>query len=259
MRVKRRRGAAWTSEWAIKGKRAREWGKGSEHSELWVAYDTQWTEGASACAVSVLVCCKGLRAPLLPTFTAPACLPAPAFSSIFQLAEKTPREQGSKRNLRATGDASGYRTNMSHSDDEEYCYTRKQWTGFISLDPVLFFFLLRPSLKSWLSAWMDLNLTSQWFLQAMDDNTFWQIFWNLSVRERRKEQDRLFKKKKKDSCLFFVFLWLSLLPSDRCSRGLRRSRRDRAHACRQGYLHFLPSRWKLLGFLLFLALSLEEN
>lgn len=96
-----------------------------------------------------------------------------------------------------------------------------------------FVFPLRPSLKSWLSAWMDLNLTSQWFLQAMDDNTFWQIFWNLSGRERRKElKTDYFKKEKKRFLLIFFFRWLSLLPSDRCSRGLRRSRRDRAHADR---------------------------
>lgn len=77
-----------------------------------------------------------------------------------------------------------------------------------------FVFPLRPSLKSWLSAWMDLNLTSQWFLQAMDDNTFWQIFWNLSGRERRKElkTDYFKKEKKKDSCLFFSFAGCLFFP-----------------------------------------------
>lgn len=40
-------------------------------------------------AVSAQLCCKGLCAPLHPTFTAPACLLAPAFSSLFQLAGKT--------------------------------------------------------------------------------------------------------------------------------------------------------------------------
>lgn len=57
----------------------------------------------------------------------------------------------------------------------------------------------------------------------------------------------------------FLFLWLTLpFPSDHCSRGLRRRRRDRAHVCR-GELALPTISLKAIWILCFLALSLEEN
>lgn len=232
-------------------------GKESKHSELWVAYDTQWTEGASACSVSVLLCCKGLRAALLPTFTAPACLPPPFFSSLFQLAEKTHGERGSERKLQATGDASSFW-------DEQL-----RWQGIRLHKKTVnrahfffFFFSLHPTLRALL---LCLNGSEPYkSLNASRNGQCYVVKNLLKLKQERgrKQQDRYSQRFFffwAPLLFFFPFLCLTLLLSDRCSRGLRRSRRDRAHASRQRNLHFLPSRWKLLGFFLFLGLSLEEN
>lgn len=67
--------------------------------------------------------CALLRFPHLPPLPAYQHQPSAASSSWLR---KYPGEQGSERNLQATGDASGSFTEMSHRYDEEYCYTRKQ-------------------------------------------------------------------------------------------------------------------------------------
>lgn len=67
--------------------------------------------------------CALLCFPHLPPLPAYQHQPSAASSSWLR---KYPGEQGSERNLHATGDASGFLTEMSHRDDKEYCYTRKQ-------------------------------------------------------------------------------------------------------------------------------------
>ncbi|CAB1429280.1 unnamed protein product [Pleuronectes platessa] len=62
--------------------------------------------------------CTGLLQGIARSFAShyyrPACLPAPAVSSLFQLAEKSAGERGMEGDLQATGDRNGFLTGMSH-------------------------------------------------------------------------------------------------------------------------------------------------
>lgn len=55
--------------------------------------------------------------------------------------ENTRRAREWTKNCEPQGMRAASLIGMSHWDDKEYCYTRKQWTGFTSLNPSLFFFL----------------------------------------------------------------------------------------------------------------------
>lgn len=192
----------WTSE------RASDQGKGSKRERegaLWIVSGLRHSVNRRCfcmrCQWTGLL--QGIARSFASHIYCPACLPAPAFSSPSSWVGKKEKKtsKGMKKickpqEMQITSELA-WGTEKTRNDIQ-------QENIFCSF---LIFLFLHPSLKARLTAWMDINPTSQRFHQEMDRNACKQICFKLMLWGARPIIRKLFRG------LFFPSLFLAVSSS----------------------------------------------